>query len=453
MVENEMPIEPYLLFGLTALLGFGAGMLIQYLIDRAMRIRLESERAIRDERIRSEDARAGEREVALASAQQSLANAFRDLAHESLTKNSEQFLRLAGQKFEVHQEKAKAELNERTQAVETLVKPIREALEKTQQQISDIEKTRQEAYGSITQHLQAMTHGQESLRTETSKLVSALRRPQVRGQWGEMTLRRLAELAGMVQHCDFSEQVHTTDESNKGYRPDMIIRLPEQGQLVVDVKTPLDAYIDAIEATDEVARKTALQRHTRNLQDRIKELASKAYFEQFERSPEFVILFIPGDQFLTAALDEKPGLLEEALRQKVLLITPTSFVALLKVVAYGWMQLRLAENAEGIRKLAVEMQDRLGTFTGHLAAVGKRLDDSVQSYNKAIASLETRVLPSARKIRELGADGSKELPATQRVDITARELKLNVDDLRPDIDEPADLTNNNSGATPDLPVG
>jgi DNA recombination protein RmuC len=448
-----MNIEPFLLFGVTALLGFGAGMLIQYLIDRATRVRLESEIAIRDERIVSEEARAGEREAALSSAQQSLASAFRDLAHESLAKNSEQFLRLAGQKFEVHQEKAKAELSERQQAVESLVKPIRDALEKTQQQITDIEKTRKEAYGSITQHLQAMTHGQESLRSETSKLVSALRRPQVRGQWGEMTLRRLAELAGMVHHCDFSEQVHTTDESNKGYRPDMIIRLPEHGQLVVDVKTPLDAYIDAIEATDDVIRKAALQRHAKNLQDRVKELASKAYFEQFERSPEFVILFIPGDQFLTAALDEKPGLLEDALRQKVLLITPTSFVALLKVVAYGWMQLRLAENAEDIRKLAVEMQDRLGTFTGHLAAVGKRLDDSVQSYNKAIASLETRVLPSARKIRELGADGSKELPATQRIDITARELKLNAEDLRPDVDRHADATDSDSGILPDLPVG
>jgi DNA recombination protein RmuC len=448
-----MNIEAYLQFGTTALLGFGAGLLIQYLIDRATRIQLESEIAIRDERIASEEARAGEREAALSSAQQSLASAFRDLAHESLAKNSEQFLRLAGQKFEVHQEKAKAELNERQQAVESLVKPIRDALEKTQQQISAIEKTRNEAYGSITQHLQAMTHGQESLRSETSKLVSALRRPQVRGQWGEMTLRRLAELAGMVNHCDFSEQVHTTDESNKGYRPDMIIRLPEHGQLVVDVKTPLDAYIDAIEATDDVIRKTALQRHAKNLQDRVKELASKAYFEQFERSPEFVILFIPGDQFLTAALDEKPGLLEEALRQKVLLITPTSFVALLKVVAYGWMQLRLAENAEDIRKLAVEMQDRLGTFTGHLAAVGKRLDDSVQSYNKAIASLETRVLPSARKIRELGADGSKELPVTQRIDITARELKLNADDLQPDIDKRAGAADSDAGISPDLPVG
>jgi DNA recombination protein RmuC len=409
--------------------GFAAGMLIQYLLSRATQVRLESEIALRDERINSEAARVSEREATLSIAQQNLATAFRNLAHESLEKNSEHFLRLAGQKFEVHQEKAKAELTERQQAVETLVKPIRDALEKTRLQISEIEKTRNEAYGSITQHLQAMASGQDNLRSETSKLVSALRRPQVRGQWGEMTLRRLAELAGMVQHCDFSEQVHTTDEANKGYRPDMLIRLPERGQLVVDVKTPLDAYIDAIEANDDAIRKAALQRHARNLQDRIKELASKAYFEQFERSPEFVILFVPGDQFLTAALDEKPGLIEEALRQKVLLITPTSFVALLKVIAYGWMQLRLAENAEDIRKLAVELQDRLGTFTGHLAAVGKRLDDSVQSYNKAIASLETRVLPSARKIRELGADGSKDIPATQRIDITARELKLNVDDL------------------------
>ena len=429
-------IEPsndlYILLAATAAAGFLLGLLIQYLIARATRFRLESEIAIRDAQILNEEARSAEREAAQASAQQSLANSFNDLAQESLAKNSENFLRLASQKLEVHQEKAKAELNEREKAVETLVKPIQDALTKTNLQIIELEKTRKEAYGGITTQLAAMTQSHETLRSETSKLVGALRQPQVRGQWGEITLRRLAELAGMVHHCDFSEQVHTTDHENRGYRPDMIIRLPENGQLIVDVKTPLDAYLDATEATDEITRKAALKRHAANVVARVKELAGKAYMGQFEKTPEFVILFVPGDQFLTAALDEKPTLLEDALAQKVLLSTPTSLIALLKVVAYGWMQLKLAENAEDIRKLAIEMQDRLGTFTGHLATVGSRLDASVQSYNKAIASLESRVLPTTRKIRELGVDEGKEALVPEQIDITTRELKLNADELKPE---------------------
>jgi DNA recombination protein RmuC len=440
----------YLIIGIAVLLGFGAGMLIQFLISRATRIRLESEIALRDERILSEEVRANEREAALTSAQESLAAAFRDLAHESLEKNSENFLRLAGQKLEVHQEKAKAELSERQKAVETLVKPIHDALEKAQLQMGELEKARQNAYGSITQQLQSMTQSQETLRSETSKLVSALRRPQVRGQWGEMTLRRLAELAGMVHHCDFAEQVHTTDDDNRGYRPDMIIRLPEKGQLVVDVKTPLDAYLDATEATEDAVRKEALKRHAANVSARVKELSSKAYIDQFDKTPEFVILFVPGDQFLTAALDEKPTLLEDALAQKVMLSTPTSLIALLKVIAYGWMQLSLAENAEDIRKLAVEMQDRLGTFTGHLANVGKRLEASVDSYNKAVASLESRVLPTTRKIRELGAETKKEQAAPKAIDITARELRLIADDLKDDADEADKTSDRTGGQLPDM---
>jgi len=312
------------------------------------------------------------------------------------------------------------------------VQPIRDALEKTNQQINEIEKTRKEAYGSITSQLGAMHSGQESLRKETGKLVSSLRQPNVRGRWGELTLKRLAELAGMVDRCDFAEQVHVKNIDGEGAaRPDMIIHLPEDGQLVVDVKTPLDSYLDAVAATDEAERKRHLEAHARSMGEHVKKLASKAYFDQFEHSPEFVILFVPGDQFLSAALDVKPSLLDDALRNKVLLVTPTSLVALLKVVAYGWMQFKLAQNAEEIRDLAIEMHKRLGTFTGHLASVGKRLDDSVKSYNSAIASLETRVMPNMRKIKELGADSGKDSAAPQSIDITARELKLIADELKP----------------------
>lgn len=423
----------YFIVGAAAFGGFLLGLLIQYLIGRGTRIRLESEITIRDAEIKNEEARAAEREAALTSAQDKLATAFSELAHESLAKNSETFLQLAGQKLAVHQEKAKAELGERQLAVETLVKPIREALDKTHQQIHEIEKTRKEAYGSITSQLTAMTQGQDTLRAETSKLVGSLRQPNVRGRWGELTLKRLAELAGMVDRCDFAEQVHVkNNDGDTASRPDMIVHLPENGQLVVDVKTPLDAYLDAVAATEEDARKTCLEAHARSMSEHVRKLASKAYFDQFERSPEFVILFVPGDQFLSAALDVKPDLLDEALRNKVLLVTPTSLVALLKVVAYGWMQFKLAENAEEIRDLAIELQRRLGTFTGHLAAVGTKLDSSVQSYNKAIASLETRVMPNMRKIKELGADHGKDTATAQPIDITTRELKLIADDLAPD---------------------
>ncbi len=414
----------YLGYGAAALAGLLLGIFIQHLIGKAAQARLLGEIALREEKISNDADRAAEREAALESTQVALKAVFGDLARESLEANSENFLRLAGQKFETQQEKARAELKEREKAVEDLVKPIHEALEKTNQQIGEIEKTRQEAYGNLTAQLSAVHSSQENLRMETGKLVSALRSPNVRGQWGEMTLRRLAELAGMVDRCDFTEQMHTTDENNKGYRPDMVIHLPEKGQLVVDVKTPLDAYLDAMEATDDEGRKAALTRHSRNLQTRVKELSSKAYYEQFERSPEFVILFVPGDQFLTAALDIKPTLLEDALQEKVLLITPTSFVALLKVVAYGWMQLKLADNAEEIRKLAIEMQNRLGVFTGHLANVGKKLDDSVAAYNKAVSSLESRVTPTMRRIKDLGADSGKDTAEPKSIDITSREIKL-----------------------------
>lgn len=422
----------------AALGGLTLGLLIQYLIGRGRETRLEAEITVLNAQIKSEEQRIAEQQLALDAVRQSLVASFSDLANDSLDKANKRFLELAEQNFDKHHSMAKADLQKREQAVEHLVKPIREALEKTTVQIQEIEKTRKQAYGSISEQLKIMSQSHEVLRSETSKLVSALRSPNVRGRWGEMTLRRLVELAGMVDHCDFDEQVHRTDEDNRSIRPDMIIKLPEGGQIVVDAKTPLDAYIDATEATDENARKEALKRHAQNLITQVKMLSNKSYTDQFERSPEFVILFMPGDQFLTAALDEKRDLFDDALAQKVLLATPTSLIALLKVVAYGWMQLKLAENAEEIRNLAVQMQDRLGVFTDHLSIVGKRLNSSVESYNKAVASLESRVLPTSRKIRELGAAAKKKEQPPESIDITARELKLIADELQPDQDDDSD---------------
>ena len=402
--------------------GLLAGMALQYLIGRGTRYRLEREIALKESRIQTEQAREEERAAAQQRAEDTLSATFGKLAHESLEKNSETFLRLAKQNLGGQQELAREELSKREQAVQHLVKPIQDALDKTHRQIVEIEKTRHEAFGGITTQLAAINVSQETLRAETNKLVNALSNPQVRGQWGEITLRRLAELAGMVEHCDFSEQVHVaTDEG--AIRPDMVIHMPDRGELVVDVKTPLDAYLQAVDASDEVTRKAALQRHARNVLERVRELSAKSYWSQFEHSPEFVILFIPGDQFLTAALNEKPDLLEEALRQKVMLITPTSLVALLKVIAYGWLQLALSDNAEQIRGLAEDLHDRLASFTGHLARVGKQLDASVAAYNQAVGSLEGRVLPGARKFSELGVRPRKALDSPTAVEASARPIK------------------------------
>jgi DNA recombination protein RmuC len=293
-------------------------------------------------------------------------------------------------------------------------------MHKTEHQLQEFDKARRESHGSITSQLESLGAAQKALSLETRNLVQALRRPEVRGQWGEITLQRLVELAGMQQHCDFVTQSHTKTETG-AIRPDMLINLPEGRQLVVDVKTPLDAYLEATEAEDDTKRKTALLRHANVVAGRVRELSSKAYWNQFDSSPEFVILFIPGDQFLSAALTEKPELLDDALRQNIILATPTSLVALLKAIAYGWQQVALTENAEQIRKLAVDLYERLATYTGHINDMGKKLEGAFKSYNQSIRSLESRVLPSARRFTELGIKPKKEIPVTGVIETVPTE--------------------------------
>ncbi len=372
-------------------------------------------------RIKNQEALQQEREVAFEAANAQLTRAFSELANQSLQANSESFLRLAEQNLGAQQEKAKRELGEREKAVESLVKPISDALEASNKQISALEKARSEAYGSIRTQLEAMQVSQQSLTQETQNLVNALRRPEVRGRWGEITLRRLVELAGMVEHCDFQEQVHSTGEGQI-IRPDMVVRMPDNRELVVDVKTPLDAYLEAVEASNDAQRKLGLERHAKNVHTHIRMLASKAYWDQFEESPEFVILFIPGDQFLSAALNEKPDLIEYALSKQIILATPTSLVALLKAVAYGWRQLALADNAKEIRALAEDLYGRLGTFVGHMNRVGRQLASSVENYNKAVGSLERSVLPGARKFVELGVHEKKAIEKLETLDPVPRTM-------------------------------
>jgi DNA recombination protein RmuC len=403
---NSLTFDPlYLTIGLPALfLGLLLGAGIAALIGRSRNKRM-----------------AEERESAFELANAKLTQTFAELSHRSLRENSDTFLKLAEQRLETQQEKARSELSDREKAVEALVKPINDALKASQQQISELEKSRSEAYGGIKNQLEEMQLNQKSLKQETQNLVNALRRPEVRGRWGEITLRRLVELAGMVEHCDFVEQVHSESEGQI-FRPDLVVRMPDQRQLVVDVKTPLDAYLAAAEAPDDAQRKLGLERHAKNVRAHIRMLASKAYWNQFDESPDFVILFIPGDQFLSAALAEEPDLIEYALSRQIILATPTSFVALLKAVAYGWRQLALADNAKEIRILAEDLYGRLTTFISHMNKVGRQLAGSVENYNKAVGSLERSVLPGARKFVELGVHPKKEMEKLESLEPVPRTL-------------------------------
>ena len=358
--------------------------------------------------------------------QKQLSNTFAALSTEALSRNNDSFLKLAQENLKQYQIKAEHNLEQKEKSIETLVKPIKDALEKSEQQIRDMEKERKEAYGSLTQHLELMTQTQQSLHSETKHLVQALRRPEVRGQWGEMTLKRLAELAGMVEHCDFYEQENTNTESG-AIRPDMIVRMPDGREIVIDAKTPLDAYLTAVESTDDEARKSALERHARNVRERVRELSAKAYWAQFKNAPDFVVLFIPGEQFLYSALDIDKNLIEEALQQKVILATPTSFVALLRAVAYGWRQEKLAENAEHIRNIGEDLYHRLGVFSDYLSKVGKSLDSSVSHFNKAVGSFDSRILPSARKFNEMGISSKETLSPIEQIEKTTRSVESTPD--------------------------
>ncbi|MCF6337512.1 MAG: DNA recombination protein RmuC [Gammaproteobacteria bacterium] len=376
---------------------------------------LEMERAAQKDKLAS-------LEQAQELARKQLTETFGHLSSQALKQNNEEFLKLAQENLKQFQNKAQGELAQKEQAIENLVKPIKEALEKTEKQMRTMEHERKETYGALTQHLETMTQTQQALQGETRNLVKALSRPEVRGQWGELTLKRLAELAGMVEHCDFYEQEHTQTEEG-AMRPDMIVRMPGGREIIVDVKTPLDAYLSAVEANDEKEREAHLIRHTKNVRKRVQELAGKGYWKQFKNSPDFVVLFIPGDQFLSAALDNDYALLEDAMQQKVILATPTSFVALLRAVAYGWRQESLAENAQHIREVGEDLYGRLATFAEHLGKVGKNLNNSVQHYNKAVASFDTRVLPGARKFTEMGISSKKPVGNIDQIETATRNIE------------------------------
>ncbi len=356
-----------------------------------------------------------------------LADTFNQLSHAALNQNNEQFLKLAEENLKHHHTSAKAELQSREQSIAQLLKPINDALEKTAQQINAIEKDRHKTVGELQETIRFMQEGQKNLHQETHNLVQALRRPEVRGQWGEMTLRRLAELSGMVAHCDFFEQTSQLTESGR-IRPDMIVRLPERRDIIIDAKTPLDAYLSSIQASDDVTKATELKRHAHIIRQRAKELSAKQYWAEYTDSPEFVVLFIPGEHFLSAALDLDPQLLEDTMRDNIVLATPSNFIAILRAVSYGWKQQKLTDNAIAIRDLGETLYKRLSTFSHHLDKLGGSLNQSVEHFNKTVGSLERQVVPAGRRFLDMGIRTKEEIKTVPPVDKPIRKVSEPEDD-------------------------
>jgi len=368
-----------------------------------------------------------ERQATLEAARDSFADAFKLISADALAQNNRSFLELARATLEAQQAaalaSARTDLDKRQLAIGELVAPVKTSLEKFEMQIQGIEKSRIDAYATLTEQVRAMAEAQGALRLETGNLVKALRAPQTRGRWGELQLKRVVEMAGMLDHCDFFEQASTNTEDGR-LRPDLIVRLPGGKNIVVDAKAPLAAYLEALEANDEEEKKRKLADHARQVRDHLKKLGQKAYWEQFQPSPDFVVLFLPGEMFYSAALEADPSLIEAGVDARVILATPTTLIALLRAVAYGWTQQALTENAERIRVLGRELYERIATVAEHWSRVGKNLGEAVNAYNESVASMERRVLVSARKFRELKAAGEdKEIRDLNPVEALPRQAQ------------------------------
>jgi len=409
-----------LLAALALVVGATLGMLAAQLraARRVHALAIELERA--RVRLEAQTEQRADRAAFALEAETRLSNAFDALAAESLRANSELFLTMARETLSRDHAVAESALKERELAIAQLLEPLKSALERTEAQAQVLERERREALGQLHSQIETLASGQAQLARETRNLVTALRRPEVRGRWGELTLRRVVELAGMLAHCDFTEQLRVVGEAGL-QRPDLVVHMPEARDLVVDAKTPLDAYLEALEAPSEEARQLALKRHAQQVEMRVRELASKSYWAQFERSPDFAVLFLPGDQFLAAALAERPELLDSALKQSVIIATPSTLMALLKAVAYGWRQSVAAQNAATIRALGEELYRRLSNFTDHLGRLGERLGAAVEAYNGAVGSLERQVLPQARRFPELGVTADAPLETLEPIEQLTRK--------------------------------
>jgi DNA recombination protein RmuC len=373
----------------------------------------------------AEERKAAEEKMALLqSAEAKLSDAFKALSSDALQRNNQSFIALAQATLEKFQEGAQGDLAARQKAVDELVKPIRESLEKVDGKLGEIEKARVGAYAELSTQVKGLVETQlPMLRNETAQLVKALRQPTVRGRWGEIQLKRVVEMAGMLDHCDFVEQENRTTEDGR-LRPDLVVKLPGGKQIVVDAKAAVNAYLDAAEAPDEETQRLRLADHARQVRNHMSALGRKAYWEQFDPTPELVVMFLPGEMFFSAALQQDPSLIEFGVNEKVIPATPTTLIALLRSVAYGWRQEALAQNAQAVADLGRELYSRIAGLAGHWSDVGSRLDKAVEAYNRSVGTLETRVLVSARKLRELkAAPESLEIENVVPVERTTRALQ------------------------------
>lgn len=350
-------------------------------------------------------------------------NKFKVISSEALSLTNKSFLELANATLEKFQQTAQNDLSTRQTAIADLVKPVTDSLQTVDQKIIELEKSRMSAYAVLKHQVNELLISQNQLKTETSNLVNALKSPNVRGRWGEMQLRRVVEMAGMLAYCDFEEQV-TSSEDDVKLRPDLIINLPGGKKIIVDAKAPLSAYLEALETKDNDVRQEKLKDHARQVRAHIRHLAKRSYFEQFQPAPEFVVLFLPGETFFSAALEQDPSLIEAGVEDRIILATPTTLIALLRAVAYGWRHEQLAQNAQEISDLGRELHKRLSDMAEHFSKLGKNLGGAVQSYNLAMGSFEHRVLVSARKFKELGSVSSAaEISPLDPLDHTPRELQ------------------------------
>jgi DNA recombination protein RmuC len=382
----------------------------------------------KDERIKAETRLQGteknldEQKALIETMKKELSDTFGALSSAALKSSSEDFLRLASEHLGKILSDTKGKLGEHREALDGLLKPLSEALRKYEEQIHTIEVKRKQDYSSLDEQIKGLAVTHRELRKETGNLVSALRKPHVRGRWGEITLRNVVELAGMSAHCDFTEQVSVSSEGGL-LRPDMVVHLPGGRKIVIDSKVSMEALLDAFAAKTEEEKGTALKRHVSHVKDQIQRLGSKNYWGQFDRSPELAVLFM-GDAALAAALENEPTLMEDSMQKKVLIVTPTTLFALLSAVAYGWRQEQATKNSEAIAALGKELYERVAVWAGHLSSIGRELGQAVDTYNKAVGSMESRVMPSVRKFKELGATGAEDIPQLAQTDKTTRNLNL-----------------------------
>lgn len=364
----------------------------------------------------------------LEEAQERFKTAFEALSGEALKSNNKAFLDLAAKSMDVLLKGAENQIGEKTNEIRGIVSPLEKTLERYEHQIGELEKARATAYGSLDNQIKSLISSQQVLEKETGNLVSALRTPHVRGQWGQISLKRVVELSGMSEHCDYKEQVSVKVEESR-LQPDMIIHLPGGKQVVIDSKVSLHAYMDYIEASEEPARKAALVKHAQQIRKHMNDLASKSYWSQFPQAPEFVIMFIPGEPFVSAAVQNDPTLIEEGVENRIIISTPTTLITLLRAISYGWRQEQVAKNTQQIADLGRQVYERFSAFLSHLTKTRNSLEQSIFNFNRTVASLEGRVLPSLRRFKELGATGADDLPSVEPIEQSARQVEAPERDL------------------------